>query len=153
MGKLTPQHQQPKPILHHAMRLIIVSHNNRKKHGAYPVTHKTCEGCVASNGQVVLFSDELPQKGYSSVQEMKDTLGEYGDVVVDYIDNTEQSTMPSLSLLTKIVLRDLIQNGFLDHKVHDLIWFYASKYKDANAEQELKNLEEWLENGQLKEFI
>lgn len=135
------------------MRLILVTHNNRKKHGAYPIVNQTCEGCIGSKGQVVLFTNEAIQKGYSSVQEMRDTLGEYGDVEIDYIDNTAQSTMPSISLLSKIVLRDLIQNGFLDHKVHDLIWFYASKYKDGDAEQELKNLEEWLENGQLEEFI
>ena len=143
-----PQPHSPKPILHHAMQPIFVCYNNRKKHGAFHITHKTVEGCVSSNGQVVLFSDELPQKGYSSVQEMKDTLGEYGDVEVDYIDNTAQSTMPSLSLLTKIVLRDLIQNSFLRNEVHDLIWFYASKYKDADTEQELKNLQTWLESEQ-----
>lgn len=149
-GKIpTPNHfQQPKPILHHSMRRIIVSYNNRKKHGAFPVTHKTCEGCISSKGQVVLFSDDLAQKGYSSVQEMKDTLGEYGDVEIDYINNTAESTMPSLSLFTKVVLRDLILNGFLRNEIHDLIWFYASKYKDAEVEQELKNLQTWLESEQ-----
>lgn len=130
------------------MRLILVTYNNRKKHGAYPITNKTCEGCVSSNGQVVLFSDELNQKGYNSVQKMKDALGEYGDVEIDYVDNAEQSTMPSISLLTKIVLRDLIQNGFFSNQVHDLIWYYASKYRDGNTEQELKNLKEWLESEQ-----
>lgn len=150
MGKppQAPQHHSPKPILHHAMRLILVSYNNRKKHGAYPITSKTCEGCIASNGQVVLFSDETIQKGYSSVQEMQDTLGEYGDVVVDYIDNTAQPPMPSMSLLTKIVLRDLIQNSFYDNKIHDLIWYYATKYKDGDTEVELKNLQKWLEESE-----
>lgn len=130
------------------MRLILVTHNNRKRHDAHPITNKTIEGCVSSNGQVVLFSDEAIQKGYSSVQEMEDTLGEYGDVEVDYIDNTAQSTMPSLSLLSKIVLRDLIQTGFYSNQIHDLIWYYASKYKDANTEQELKDLQKWLESEQ-----
>lgn len=61
-------------------------------------------------------------------------------------NHSQQSNMPSLSLLTKIVLRDLIQNSFLRNEVHDLIWFYASKYEGADAEQELKNLQKWLES-------
>lgn len=145
MGKIQHQsHRNPKPILHHAMRLVIVSYNNRKKHGAHPITNKTCEGCISSSGEVILFSEELPQKGYRSLIEMHNVLGEYGDVVVDYIDKQPQD-MPQLSLLSKIVLRDLIQNGLLEHKVHDLIWHYATKYKDADAEAELKNLKKWLE--------
>ena len=150
MGKLPQisQHHSPKPILHHAMQRILVTYNNRKKHGAYPLQNKTCEGCIASNGQVVLFSSELNQKGYSSIQDMKDKLEEYGDVEIDYIDDTAQSTMPDMSLLTKIVLRDLIQNGFLKNEVHELIWYYATKYKDADTESELKNLQKWLESEQ-----
>lgn len=143
----TPQHHSPKPILHHSMKRILVSYNNRKKHGAHPITNKTCEGCISSNGEVILFSEELPQKGYRSLIEMNNVLGEYGDVVVDYIDKQTQD-MPQLSLLSKIVLRDLIQNGLLEHKVHDLIWHYATKYQDANAEAELKSLMEWLEKSE-----
>ena len=134
-----------KPILHHNIQRIFVSYNNRKKHGAKPLLNKTVEGCVSSNGEVVLFSDELPQKGYRSLIEMHNVLGEYGDVVVDYIDK-EPATLPTLSLLAKIVLRDLIQNGLHDHKIHDLIWYYASKYRDGDTEQELKNLKTWLES-------
>lgn len=150
MGKTQPpnHYQQPKPILHHSMQRILVSYNNRKKHGAHPILNKTCEGCIASNGLVVIFSDEMPQKGYYNVDEMKSILGEYGDVEIDYIDNTEQPTMPQLSMLTRIVLRDVIQHSFHDHKIHDLIWYYASAYKDGNTEQELKNLKEWLESEQ-----
>jgi len=148
-GKITPQdhyHQQPKPILHHAMRLILVSYNNRKKHGAKPLINKKVEGAISSKGEVVLFSEELPQKGYRSLIEMNNVLGEYGDVVVDYIDKGTQDAIPNLSLLTKIVLRDLIQGGLHEHKVHDLIWYYASKYRDGDTEQELKNLMAWLES-------
>lgn len=144
--KQTPnRYQQSKPILHHAMQRILVSYNNRKKRGAYPLLNKTCEACVASNGQVVLFSDEAIQKGYGSISEMQETLGEYGDVEIDYIDKQTQSTMPQLSMLSKIVLRDLIQHGFHEHKIHDLIWYYAAKYDDADVEQELKDLQKWLE--------
>lgn len=128
------------------MRLILVNCNNRKKHGVYPITHKTCEGCISSNGQVVLFSDELNQKGYSSIREMEDTLGEYGDVEIDYIDKQVQHTMPHLSMLTKIVLRDLIQHNLINNEIHNLIWYYATKYEDADTEQELKNLKTWLES-------
>lgn len=85
---------------------------------------------------------------------MHNVLGEYGDVVVDYIDKQTQD-MPQLSLLSKIVLRDLIQYGFTyDDKIHELIWYYASKYphegneQELDAEQELKNLKQWLESEQ-----
>ena len=138
--------QKPEPILHHSMKRILVNYNNRKKHGAHPIVNKTVEGCISSYGLVVLFSDEVPQKGFHSINEMESILGEYGDVVVDYIDKDTLPTLPDLSLLTKIVLRDLIQAGLHDKKVHDLVWFYATKYEGADVEQELKALIEWLES-------
>ncbi len=151
MGKLTPnryQQSEPKPILHHNMQRILVSYNNRKKHGAHSLLNKTCEGAISSNGQVVLFSNELSQKGFHSLIEMHNVLGEYGDVVVDYVDKNAPATMPDLSLLSKIVLRDLIQTGFMTNTVHDLIWYYASKYEMADAESEIQALMKWLEESE-----
>lgn len=145
---LQPKKKPPAPILLHSMRLILVNYNNRKKHGAKPVLNKTVEGAISSNGQVVLFSEELPQKGFHNLIEMHNILGEYGDVVVDYIDKQSQDTMPQLSLLTKIVLRDLIKTGLMTNAAHDLIWYYASKYEDVDAESEIQALMEWLEESE-----
>lgn len=126
------------------MQFILVTYDNRKRHGAYPLVRETCEGCISSNGQVVLFSEKLTRKGFNSVSEIEEILGEYGNVVVDYI--APQSTMPQLSMLTRIVLRDLIKHNLSNNEIHNLIWYYAAKYEDADAEQELKDLKKWLES-------
>jgi hypothetical protein len=77
---------------------------------------------------------------------MEQTLGEYGDISVCYVDEEPATPMSDLSLLTKIVLRDLIKTGLLTNAVHDLIWYYASKYEMADAESEIRALMKWLES-------
>lgn len=141
-------HHNPKSVLRQSMSMkrVLVTHNNRKKHGAYPVVHEMAEGCIFSSGQVVLSMPHLLAKGFLSVNEMEAELGEYGDVQVDYVDHDEpEHTVPALSLISRIVLRDLIRNALYKQEVHDLVWFYATQYGNADVEAELKTVINWLE--------
>lgn len=75
----------PTPPALHRMRRFIVTHNNAKVHGRYPVQTKTSEGCVFTSGHVLLDTD-MRQKGFVSIGEMQEVLGSYGSVSIEFID-------------------------------------------------------------------
>lgn len=76
----------PMPILLHRMRRFIVTFDNAKRHGAFPVQQHTAEGILFTSGHVVIDTNNFAQKGFISIGEMENAMRAFGNVDIDYLD-------------------------------------------------------------------
>jgi len=112
----------PRPILLHRMRRFVVTFNNRKKRGAYPAQSHTAEGCVATNGEVAIFTDDFHRRGFRSVSEMCSALEEYGDCNVSWVP---ENGLTALSPVTRRLLSQFIVEAFQEGRVQDTLTRFA----------------------------
>jgi len=128
----------PRPILLHRMRRFVVVFNNRKHHGAHPIQSHTAEGCVSTDGEVAIFTENFNRRGFRSMSEMVGALEQYGDCSISWIPD---NGMAALNLVTRRLLSQFLLEAFQSGQVQDtLIRFAVPPDTMKDAIEELKQL-------------
>lgn len=81
-GDQRPTNEQPVPV--HGM--FLLSFNNRKKRGRYPLRECVCEGTLYSDNHVNLNTSDLPVHDFLSVQQMQEYVEAWGDCTVTWLE-------------------------------------------------------------------
>lgn len=68
------------------IRAFVVHFDNAKKRGrGKQVESHEAEGVVFSSGRVCIDTEHVAQKGYTSIGEMEEQLGKYGNVSIEWM--------------------------------------------------------------------
>lgn len=67
-------------------RRFRLTFDNSKKHGRFPMQTHSAFGCEFPEGLIAIGTNAFGRKGFESMQEMREAMGYFGDVKIEYID-------------------------------------------------------------------
>ena len=72
-------------VWHHTFRCFHLRVDNSKRHGRRPLEYIETYGVVFPCGRVAVAMDDLPRKGYENMDDLMESLSQYGKVEIEEV--------------------------------------------------------------------